>query len=138
MLIFLVVPAIGQQSTLEVDPNLFVVMAAINAVGYDADLASNANSPVRVQVRQWVAQTKPAVLEQLKSFYEAHRKTDPARNLSQFISFALCIEKYDAADGPFNELLALGFLESMKKEWAWRISRGESTRNLDAFRHLLE
>jgi hypothetical protein len=44
----------------------------------------------------------------------------------------------DAADGSFNELLALGFLESMKKEWAWRISRGESTRNLEAFRHLLE
>jgi hypothetical protein len=44
----------------------------------------------------------------------------------------------NAADAPFNELLALGFLESMKKEWAWRISRGESTRNLDAFRHLLE
>jgi hypothetical protein len=44
----------------------------------------------------------------------------------------------DAADGAFNELLSLGFLESMKKEWAWRISRGESTRNLDAFRHLLE
>lgn len=44
----------------------------------------------------------------------------------------------NAADGPFNELLALGFLESMKKEWAWRISRGESTRNLDPFRHLLE
>ena len=44
----------------------------------------------------------------------------------------------EAADGPFNELLAMGFLESMKKEWAWRISRGESTRNLDAFRHLLE
>lgn len=44
----------------------------------------------------------------------------------------------DAADGAFNELLAMGFLGSMKKEWAWRISRGESTRNLDAFRHLLE
>jgi len=44
----------------------------------------------------------------------------------------------DAADGAFNELLAMGFLESMKKEWAWRKSRGESTRNLDAFRHLLE
>lgn len=42
------------------------------------------------------------------------------------------------ADGSFNELLALGFLESMKREWAWRISRGESTRNLEAFRHLLE
>jgi len=44
----------------------------------------------------------------------------------------------DASDGAFNELLAMGFLESMKKEWAWRTSRGESTRNLDAFRHLLE
>lgn len=43
----------------------------------------------------------------------------------------------EAADGAFNELLALGFLESMKREWAWRSSRGESTRNLDAFRHLL-
>jgi hypothetical protein len=44
----------------------------------------------------------------------------------------------EATDGAFNELLAMGFLESMKKEWAWRNSRGESTRNLDAFRHLLE
>ncbi len=43
----------------------------------------------------------------------------------------------DAADTPFNDLLALGFLTSMRKEWAWRISRGESTRNLEAFRHLL-
>lgn len=43
-----------------------------------------------------------------------------------------------ASDEAFNELLALGFLGSMKKEWAWRVSRGESTRNLDAFRHLLE
>ncbi len=44
----------------------------------------------------------------------------------------------EASDGAFNELLALGFLSSMKKEWAWRVSRGESTRNLEAFRHLLE
>lgn len=43
-----------------------------------------------------------------------------------------------AADEPFNELLVLGFLTSMKKEWQWRVSRGESTRNLDAFRHLLD
>lgn len=43
-----------------------------------------------------------------------------------------------ASDEPFNELLALGFLGSMRREWAWRVSREESTRNLDAFRHLLE
>lgn len=44
----------------------------------------------------------------------------------------------EAADAPFNELLVMGFLESMKKEWAWRVERGESLRNLEAFRHLLE
>ena len=44
----------------------------------------------------------------------------------------------DAADSHFNELLSLGFLSSMKKEWEWRISRGESLRNLAAFRRLLE
>jgi Putative bacterial sensory transduction regulator len=42
------------------------------------------------------------------------------------------------SDGAFNDLLALGFLGSIRREWAWRVSRGESTRNLDAFRHLLE
>ena len=42
------------------------------------------------------------------------------------------------SDGMFNELLTLGFLESMRREWRWRVDRGESTRNLEAFRHLLE
>lgn len=28
----------------------------------------------------------------------------------------------EASDTPFNELLALGFLTSMKREWAWRTS----------------
>jgi hypothetical protein len=43
-----------------------------------------------------------------------------------------------ASDGAFNDLLAIGFISSMRKEWAWRVDRGESTRNLEAFRHLLE
>lgn len=43
-----------------------------------------------------------------------------------------------ASDESFNELLALGFLTSMKREWAWRLARGESTRNLAAFAHLLQ
>lgn len=44
----------------------------------------------------------------------------------------------EASDGPFNELLVLGFLTSMHKEWAWRVDRGESLRNLEAFRSILE
>ena len=44
----------------------------------------------------------------------------------------------EASDGIFNEVLSRGFLASMKKEWHWRTTHGESTRNLEAFRHLLE
>lgn len=40
------------------------------------------------------------------------------------------------ADDSFNTILELGFASSIRKEWQWRESRGESTRNLEAFRHL--
>ena len=38
----------------------------------------------------------------------------------------------------FNTLLELGFASSIRKEWAWRLARGESLKNLQAFRHLIE
>lgn len=43
-----------------------------------------------------------------------------------------------ACDEPFNDLLRLGFWTSIRREWAWRIDRGESTANLEAFRAELE
>ena len=42
----------------------------------------------------------------------------------------------DAADSSFNPILDLGFAESIRREWRWRLARGESTRNLAAFEHL--
>ncbi|GAA3002800.1 YbjN domain-containing protein [Streptomyces fulvorobeus] len=44
----------------------------------------------------------------------------------------------EAADGSFNTLLELGFASAIRKEYAWRVSRGESTRNLDAFANLTQ
>ena len=55
-----------------------------------------------------------------------------AETLDQLLGVVLT-----AADEPFNELLVMGFLSSMRKEWEWRVSRGESLRNLEAFRHIL-
>ncbi|MFF0790887.1 YbjN domain-containing protein [Streptomyces spiralis] len=43
-----------------------------------------------------------------------------------------------AADGAFNTLLELGFASAIRREYAWRVSRGESTRNLEAFTHLTQ
>ena len=42
------------------------------------------------------------------------------------------------SDGSFNTILELGFATSIRKEWEWRTSRGEPTKNLEAFRGWLE
>jgi hypothetical protein len=42
-----------------------------------------------------------------------------------------CVLTY--SDENFDRALELGFESSIRKEWAWRLSRGESTANLKAF-----
>jgi hypothetical protein len=44
----------------------------------------------------------------------------------------------ETADSSFNTLLELGFASSIRREWAWRVSRGESLANLAAFTHLID
>ena len=42
------------------------------------------------------------------------------------------------SDSSFNPLLELGFATAIRREWAWRVSRGESLANLAAFTHLIK
>jgi Putative bacterial sensory transduction regulator len=42
-----------------------------------------------------------------------------------------CVLSY--SDENFNSALAIGFEGSIRREWAWRVSRGESVANLRAF-----
>jgi hypothetical protein len=42
------------------------------------------------------------------------------------------------SDGSFNAILEIGFASAIKREWAWRVSRGEPTDNLAAFAHLAD
>lgn len=44
----------------------------------------------------------------------------------------------EAVDQDFNTLLELGFRTSIQREWEWRVARGESLKNLQAFEHLIE
>jgi hypothetical protein len=44
----------------------------------------------------------------------------------------------EAVDFDFNKLLELGFRSSIQREWEWRVSRGESLKNLRAFEHLID
>jgi hypothetical protein len=42
-----------------------------------------------------------------------------------------CVLSY--SDENFNQALSIGFASSIRKEWAWRVKRGESLANLAAF-----
>jgi hypothetical protein len=42
-----------------------------------------------------------------------------------------CVLSY--SDENFDPALEIGFGSSIRREWAWRLSRGESTANLRAF-----
>ncbi|MFF0658271.1 YbjN domain-containing protein [Micromonospora tulbaghiae] len=42
------------------------------------------------------------------------------------------------ADESFDTMLEIGFGTAIRREWEWRIKRGESTANLAAFAHLFE
>lgn len=43
---------------------------------------------------------------------------------------------HEYCDASFNILLELGFADAIRREWAWRLSRGESVANLQEFEHL--
>lgn len=74
---------------LDASPTLFTVMAAINAAGFDAELSSPSNHPLRDTIRAELAKRKIASLPALKEFFQNHKRRTDAEELSQYISFAL-------------------------------------------------
>ena len=44
----------------------------------------------------------------------------------------------ETSDADFNAILERGFAAAIRREWAWRTSRGDSVKNLAAFRHLID
>ena len=79
-------PDLGQ---LDASPTLFTVMAAINAAGYDADLASGNNHPLRNAIRAELAKRNIPSLPAIKEFIARHRKRNDTLELSQYLSFGL-------------------------------------------------
>jgi predicted negative regulator of RcsB-dependent stress response len=79
----------AEPGQLDASPTLFTVMAAMNAAGYDADLASPNNHPLRNAVRAEIAKRDVPSLAALKAFFTQHRKANDTEELTQYISFAL-------------------------------------------------
>ncbi|SDO42628.1 Putative sensory transduction regulator [Nakamurella panacisegetis] len=58
---------------------------------------------------------------------------DPAAELNTVLGVVLT-----TSDEDFNQILERGFAGAIRREWAWRTSRGHSLQNLQAFRHMIE
>jgi tetratricopeptide (TPR) repeat protein len=74
---------------LDASPTLFTIMAALNAVGYDTDLASPNNHPLRAQIRVELAKQNIPSLAAIKTFFDRHRQRNDSDELAQYISFGL-------------------------------------------------
>lgn len=81
----------AEAGQLDSSPTLFTVMAAINSAGYDADLDSPNNHPLRLAIRQELAKHNIPSLVPLKAFVARHHRANPTAELSQYISFALSV-----------------------------------------------
>ena len=68
--------------------NLFAVLTAINAVGYDAGLDSPSAHPLRKKIREYIAKKNPPALADLRKFYTGH----PNLGFSQYVSYALVLQ----------------------------------------------
>jgi tetratricopeptide (TPR) repeat protein len=80
----------AETGQLDASPTLFTIMAALNAAGYDADLSSSMNSPLRNRVRAELAKEEIPSLPKIKAFIDRHRKQQSdAEELAQYISFGL-------------------------------------------------
>ena len=74
-------------------------------------------------------------INELGDIYLVGRLPLPAVNNQELDRIIGSVLQY--ADSAFNPLLELGFANAIRREWAWRLTRGESLANLEAFAHLI-
>jgi len=75
-------------------------------------------------------------VDQLGDIYPSGRVPLPSITPGEIDRILGCVAEY--SDGSFNTILELGFATAIRREWKWRVERGEPTGNLEAFRHLAE
>jgi hypothetical protein len=111
--------------TLDSSETLFSVFTALNACGYDTDLAQS--NPIREEIRTEVShvihESEPAAraTQELCNFYRDHQQGDSARNVAQYVSLALNLDqppefktKLKEADMPPDASYVLGFIPLLK------------------------
>jgi len=126
ILLCLLLPALASaqstNATIQPDLRLFTMMAALNAAGYDVELASQYH-PVRDKVRGFAKEVDPDLIARLKAFYTTRKgsQTDEEQ-LAKYISLAVNITDAPTFKPVMREealppdaRLVIGFLDLMRE-----------------------
>jgi tetratricopeptide (TPR) repeat protein len=109
----------------ETSQSLFSVMAAINACGYDADMAQSI--PLRQQIRAEVlnaahSQQAQLALRNMCGFYEDHQQENASHTLSNYVALGLNMEdspklelRTKESNLPPDAIFVLGFLPLLQR-----------------------
>ncbi len=77
---------------LDSSEQIFCVLAALNAAGYDTGLRANTGENTREEVRALLTKRNPAIRGELQKFYAEHQlANDPGADLGQYVSLALLL-----------------------------------------------
>lgn len=86
-------PAIPLRSptniTVEPNPELFAVLCALHAAGFEKDVSSVGFHPVRAELRSELLRLEGPAVEALRKYYHDHELESSAATLSRYVSFAL-------------------------------------------------
>jgi tetratricopeptide (TPR) repeat protein len=81
----------AQTGQLDASASIFAVLAAVNAAGYDDQIDSPTNHPLRKALRDHLAAQNLDSVYPLRRFVRDHRKATPGAELSKYISYALLL-----------------------------------------------
>lgn len=90
----------------ELSPQIFATMCALDAAGFDVDESALADMPQRVKLRATLLAMKDPAADAVRQFYRQHALADPSEMLSQYITLALVM-------GPPPDFKFLGDAESL-------------------------
>jgi tetratricopeptide (TPR) repeat protein len=129
-------------------PQLFAVLCALDAAGFNSSISTANETPGRVQLRRRMLALQGPAVEALRKYYKEHALADSGATFSRFVSFALAAgppPRFDfelrrdelppdalALEG-FNEILA-NFYREAKIEELWNFYQPDYESGAESYR----
>ena len=132
----------------ETRPQLFAVLCALDAAGFESGVDTTNETPGRVQLRRRMLALQGPPVDALRRYYREHALADSGATFSRFVSFALAAgppPKFEfelrrdelppdalALEG-FNEVLA-NFYREAQIDQLWKFYQPDYERSVEIYR----